>query len=208
MNIPTPTKPDPAYGLDVATLTALANEFFRLLPGEESPTPAEVGHTLSAPPASLPDPQGIGTPTPTLTPAASPPIRVPEPLSDTLPSQTGRASGQTLGVPAAYAAALPQVDVPVQAPVSSPYYFLAEATTYAPPLSQSDRITAQPFHLPGVGDLQAVLGTIALGYVQEPAKTAPSPEGKSLFYFLDTQQVPALLEDHLADHRVEARDLA
>lgn len=190
MNTPTPTKPDPASGLDAATLTALANEFFRLLPGEEPP--AEVGLPPRDLPAPLPNPQGIGTSTPALTPAASPPIRVPEPLSDTLPSQTGRASGQTLGVPAAYAAALPQVDVPAQAPVSSPYYFLAEGSSYAPPSSQSDRITAQPFHLPGVSDLQAVLGAIALGYVQEPQKAPPAPEGKSLFYFLDTQQVPAL----------------
>ncbi|NTU85020.1 MAG: aminotransferase class V-fold PLP-dependent enzyme [Chloroflexales bacterium] len=181
-----------ASGLpDEATLARLANAFFQMLPGEAE-------GALPQPPANPPAaPEPIlltGLATPHLTPADVTPTGVPESLAERAPADEGRVGGLALGVPAAYAAALPLVDAtPVSAP-TSPYYFLGEASAYRPQAAQArsgpaldDRVTARPFSLPGAGDLRTLLAGIELGYARDavPAPPAAAPGAHPQFYFLD-----------------------
>lgn len=176
---------------DEATLAQLANAFFRMLPGE-------VADGLPQPPGGPPaDPASLlltDLAPPHLAPAAATPTGVPEGLPERTPIDDGRVGGLALGVPEAYAAALPLVHTaPVSVP-SSPYYFLGEASAYQsqaaqaqPGAARDDRVTAQPFSMPGVGDLRALLAGIELGYARDsaPAHPAAAPGAQPQFYFLD-----------------------
>ena len=217
----------PPAGLpDVATLANLANAFFRMLPGDagdalpESPTgvPGVPASTLLAGsvgvPTAVPDhgslppnappttsPGGIpshGTP-PRLAPASTTPTGMPDHLATGAPAGDGRMGGIALGVPEAYAAALPIVGTPPVSAPASPYYFLGDSgTSYAQapqPGALDDRVTAQPFGLPGADDLRGLLAGIDLGYARSPGPTAPTADPR--FYFVDpagaaTGSVPSL----------------
>lgn len=204
----------PAGFPDVATLALLANEFFHMLPGAaggvspELPsgvpgfpagpqsalpaaTPAGVpGHGAPVPTTS---PGGIpshGTP-PRLTPSSTTPTGVPDHGATGVPAADGRAGGIALGVPEAYAAALPTVATPPQVPAPrSPYYFLGESSAYTAYASQSqpnaaldDRVTAQPFSLPGASDLRSLLDWDT--HSPGPTVPAAAPSTDPRFYFLD-----------------------
>ncbi|MFN8469955.1 MAG: cysteine desulfurase [Caldilineaceae bacterium] len=179
-----------AAGLvDEATLARLANEFYRLLPSASSlpaapqGTPGDLQPQASEPPAPPPAAREI--------PAAVGPIGAPEPALQSGPAG-GRPGGALLGVPEAYAAALPQVDLPAPASAGVPFYFLGEARAYTPPLAAApppyeDRITAQPFALPGSEKFGGVLGALAIGYPRDNTARTPSaaPDAGHNFYFLD-----------------------
>jgi len=123
-------------------------------------------------------------------------------------TSAGRAGGALLGVPEAYAAALPQAPVtapqslaPVSVP-SSPYYFLGESSSYTAPaaidLPLNDRVTAQSFGLPGEAELQALLAQIdasaptAKGSSATGTGTSTTTDnaGNSPFYFIDSIESP------------------
>lgn len=205
MTIPTPTSngvegrsgaPLPANlpGLpDEATLGRLASEFFRALPGASLPSFNDLPTSLGAGSAPAPEPSLVQS-----GPSIAPVPVAPDPVD---PVGSGRGE---LGVPEAYAAALPAVTPPQPPsafteglPVSlpgSPYYFIGEASPYvqgnASPKVPENRIVAQSFGLPGQGELQALLSGIGGG--REAAPVAAQPAGNSGFYFLDSAQVPAV----------------
>lgn len=162
-----------AAGLvDEAALTRLANEFYRLLPSGNASSlpagpPAPPGKPGDLQPAAAvpPAPPAYA---PREIPAAVAPTGVPEAGLQS-GAADGRPGGALLGVPEAYAAALPQVDLSAPAPAGVPFYFLGEASAYAPPLAAAppayeDRITAQPYALPGSEQFGGVLGALAVGY--------------------------------------------
>lgn len=154
--------------LSEAALEQLANEFFHALPNDAGSASHAIAHsTLSLAPT--------GT---TMTGA-------PDTLAQSAPAHEGRVGGVTQNVPQGY---LPTLDsVPVSASVS-PYYFLEETNSYTPKDAsrQDDRVTAQPFGLPGAGALNSVLGEISLGYplTSDPTPAAPRTSD-SHFYFLE-----------------------
>lgn len=188
---------------DLAALSQLANDFFAALPGQALPdTPAvpqqitTIEAPYSAPPSTAP---GVAAHAPALLPSATGHNHVPDTFSQSQPA-AGRAGGVALGVPQAYAAALPQA--PVTAPQSlapsgvptTPYYFLGEASAYNAPQGATgfpinDRVTALSFGLPGDSELKALLAQI-----DAPA-AVPSASSKqaSSFYFLDTIESPRLI---------------
>ncbi len=202
MTIPTPTSngveglsgvPFPA-GLpalpDEATLGRLASEFFRALPGAPEPSFAALPTSLGA--GSAPEPE--------LSLVQSGPSIAPVPVAPDPVDPVGGA-GAELGVPEAYAAALPAVkppqppaladSAPVAAP-GSPYYFIGEASPYAQsaaaPAVPENRVVAQSFGLPGEGELKALLDEIAAGRTHRDAEGPPAHTGN--FYFLDAARVP------------------
>lgn len=191
MTIPTPTSngvsglagsPPPAglpAGLpDESLLSQLATEFFSLLPGQSAPV-------------------GGGRPAADLSLASGPSI-TPLPVAPDRVEPT--AGGAGLGVPEAYAAALPQAAIAPALPSagvseaapgflpSSPYYFLGEASPYTSQAVPENRVVAQSFGLPGEGELKSLLAEIAGGRPVPAASTAPS---SSQFYFLGSEP-PAL----------------
>lgn len=207
MNIPTPTSngveglsagsaPASLPGFpDEATLGRLASEFFRRLPGAPEPS---LNFAESAQPTSLvagsapaPEPSLIQS-----GPSVAPVPVAPDPVD---PAGSG---GAEFGVPEAYAAALPGVTPPQppsqfsdQAPVSppgSPYYFLGEASPYAQsggtPARPENRVVAQPFGLPGEGELKSLLAEIASD--RQPVAAHGQPANTGNFYFLDAAKVP------------------
>lgn len=123
MNMLTPTSdPLPAGLPDEATLARMAAEFFAALPGGGVPVTA------------VPLPGGAAAPQAALVPQTSP---APQPAS--LPAEVPVVAGfAVLGVPEAYAAALPAVPETSRAPFvpaslpSTPYYFFGEAAGYPP----------------------------------------------------------------------------
>lgn len=190
MTTPTPTS-NGVSGLTAAGLTAglpaglpdesllsqLATEFFSLLPGQSAPAGG------SRPASDLNLASG-----PSITPLPVAPDPV-EPSS----------GGAGLGVPEAYAAALPQAAVAPALPSagvseaapgfvpSSPYYFLGEASPYTSQAvaAPENRVVAQSFGLPGESELKSLLAEIAgeRAQVSAPQAKAPAP---SSFYFLET----------------------
>ncbi|MDB6061001.1 MAG: cysteine desulfurase-like protein SufS subfamily [Verrucomicrobiaceae bacterium] len=187
---------------DEATLNRLAGEFFAALPG--SPQSA-LDFSSPKPPV---DP-GIAQRAPSLTPSATTQTGVPDVVNQSAPA-LGRGGNPVLGVPEAYAAALPQISSPPSraptpdlptgiSPPTSPYYFLGESSAYpsALPAQQDvpidDRVSAQSFGLPGAAELKALLST---DRIAQPA--APQAQsGNQSFYFLDAQSsndksIPAL----------------
>ena len=200
MTIPTPTSeglaglaPAAPPGLpDVGTLARLAGEFFAALPGTTPPNfDGFGGSTLTQ--AQAPEPRlDLAGRAPTFAPSAAAPSGIPESLPDASPA-AGRTGGASLGVPEAYAAALPSVTPPQVAsatPPTSPYYFLGDAPALgAQPqveVPRDDRVTAQSFGLPGESELRALLaGTDSPRAVSpEAARSAPG------YYFVDHVALP------------------
>ena len=92
-------------------------------------------------------------------------------------------------VPGFFTAALPVIDV--SPPPASPYYLFAEASAYTAQAAQAqpeagaeDRVTAQPYSLPGVADLKAMLAEIAVGHGHTAAQPALAGPDRR-FYFVD-----------------------
>ena len=139
--------------------------------------------------------------TPSLVPRSAAPNGLPDNAAIVPPAVDGRVGGIALGVPEAYAAALPAVNEapPAGAPLpSTPYYFLGESSAYPSTASagdvavpREDRVTAQSFGLPGGDELRALLLTDAKGAgapVAQPASgqtTDTSP-----YYFVDSGRTP------------------
>jgi cysteine desulfurase/selenocysteine lyase len=183
---------------DEASLMAMANAFFSALPGDKPALPESFPLTVPQTAPQPPEPVlALGARSPALVPSATTQTGVPDSLEQSAPG-AGRAGGAALGVPEAYAAALPQSAtpdfpaMPFGAPPSSPFYFLGEASSYpaAAPLNvdlpSEDRVTAQSFGLPGTDTLKGQLGGIDAGAAKVPAG-APAPSAGS-FYFLDPIQ--------------------
>lgn len=193
-----PVEAPPTGPFDEATLAQLANAFFRLLPGDDAEVSELANHPPAIPASAVPD----DLPAPRLVPAAQTPTGVPDGLATSAPGADGRVGGIALGVPQAYAAALPIVDTAPASVPTSPYYFLGEASAYTAQAGQStpfdDRVTVQPFSLPGAGELRALLAGIELGYTRDVPQAAPGVPGtQPQFYFLDPAgathgQVPAV----------------
>ena len=186
---------------DEGILNRLANEFFAALPGNfatAQPQPATNQLAVSKPAFNL-EPHAVtgnGLPDAALQATAG----------------TGKPGHVMLGIPQAYAAALPDVKAPkiVDAPenvsallatapvfpLSSPYYFLGEASAYqniAPlelpdtaSITNQDRVIAQSFGLPGAEELKALLATIDTKPAGAPAiKSAVPTNNDGWFYFVD-----------------------
>lgn len=208
MTIPTPTSngvngvsglAPAAPGLpDESTLAALANAFFSALPGDAPSLPASFPLTVPhAAPQALEPVIALGSRAPSLLPASTTQTGVPDSLGESAPGAS-RAGGGALGVPEAYAAALPQSATPdfpatpLGTPPSSPFYFLGEASSYPASalldieLPPDDRVTAQSFGLPGMESLLGLLGGIDAGAQKPSAGTAAPAAGN--FYFLDPIQ--------------------
>ncbi len=222
MTIPTPTSNGvsglaPAVpGLpDESTLAALANAFFSALPGDAPSLPASFPLTVPHSAPQAPEPViSLGSRAPALLPASTTQAGVPDTLGESAPG-AGRAGGGALGVPEAYAAALPQSAIPdfpatpLGTPPSSPFYFLGEASAYpssAPldiELPADDRVTAQSFGLPGAESLLGLLGGIDAG-AQKPSAGATAPAAGN-FYFLDPIQPQVIsFSDERAIPQVQA----
>lgn len=215
MTIQTPTNNGTGMLLDEAVLNRLANDFFAALPGGAArlpDTPAALpidtvqSRAPSIPIASPAPDAGAISSAPALAasplPASVTPTGVPDTAHLSAPVSSGGRGSQALGVPEAYAPALPQ-NIPLSgiaggssAPPSTPYYFLSEASAYpsaAAPINAAqleDRIAVQSFALPGAADLKALLEADNSGPVQQPDPASPR------FYFL---QAP-----HLSDPQVPA----
>jgi len=229
MTIATPTQsnsPEQAAGaalggvLDEGLLADLANKFFQALPGAGVPSlPGDlpVSGVVGAIPATpttpvLPTgaPSATATPgSPKLAPAAAVPNGLPDNVVETLPGG-GHTGGQALGVPEAYAAALPIPDNTPYSPPASPYYFLGEATSQAPKPSGHDStpdlrhtLDANPYRLPGGADLRDLLADVVTGPGAGASPHAPATPGTpgtpgQQFYFLEPihndLQVPTLAQ--------------
>lgn len=223
MTIATPTQSDgpvaagdalPAGLPDVADLAALASQLFRALPGNGElpaglPTGIPGGAVAPAlPVASLPQegtPASTSLPatpgSPRLAPAAAVPSGLPDTVAETLP--VGGPGGLALGVPEAYAAALPSTQTAPVEPPASPFYFLAEANSQAPRPSGHasspalpEILDANPYALPGGHDLRDLLAEVVQAPgSREPAVATPGLGGPA-YYFIEpglaTQSVSAI----------------
>ncbi|WP_028080775.1 family 2A encapsulin nanocompartment cargo protein cysteine desulfurase [Solimonas soli] len=215
MTTPTATSEAAAGLPDLADLTQLANALFSAVPGQlvpasRPPRPVAVGAPASAP--GVPS-LGAFNPQPTLTAlpatppfpvsqaaygnAAAPPSLITPRIAPTQAqsadphgAQAGIAplvtrGGPALGVPEAYAAAVPAA-APPPAPADaglpaahqpapgSPYYFIGESSAYQPAAARapaSDLAATPSFAFPGADAL--------------PAAPAVAGNGAPSFYFVD-----------------------
>lgn len=217
MSIQTPTS-EGASPIDVAVLTRLAGELFSALPGqapdlssarggvpfagEPSPTAASSGTLPAAPgvnlvPQSSQSVLALAASVPSLVPHAAAQNSLPEHAASVPPGLDGRIGGVSLGVPQAYAPALPTVPGISSDRAGTPdasYYFLGEGLGY-PSVLQSfevqreDRVSAQSFGLPGAEDLNALLRDNPRLNVQGvAAPAAPSTSDVSSPYYFVTQE--------------------
>lgn len=204
MTIPTPTSEGlaglagavPAGLPDEVTLARLAGEFFAALPtGFGGASALSLPNAPRAPAPEIIPPGNVG---PTLT-AAAPvaPVRA-ESVPIDHASAAGRPGAPALGVPEAYAAALPTFSPPVSPPPlapSTPYYFLGEAGAFQSAPQQAahaapraeNRSAAQSFGLPGEAELHSILAELA---GERRTASVPGSSTASPYYFLDTQNVP------------------
>lgn len=204
MTIPTPTSEGlaglagavPAGLPDEVTLARLAGEFFAALPtGFGGASALSLPNAPRAPAPEIIPPGNVG---PTLT-AAAPvaPVRA-ESVPIDHASAAGRPGAPALGVPEAYAAALPTFSPPVSTPPlapSTPYYFLGEAGAFQSAPQQAahgapraeNRTAAQSFGLPGEAELHSILAELA---GERRTASVPGSSAASPYYFLDTQNVP------------------
>ncbi|SED21313.1 family 2A encapsulin nanocompartment cargo protein cysteine desulfurase [Rhodobacter sp. 24-YEA-8] len=206
MTIPTPiSNPLPApdavpQGLpDVAALTSLASQFFAALPGAAgnsaghlpsnpvpanpqpagfSPGPLANGPALpgtfapgaNAAPANPQDGAAVLASTPSLAPKAAATNGLPDHAAIVPPALNGRFGGHSLGVPQVSPRTAPTTDS------ASPFYFLADATPYAPQskaqdVPREDLVSARSFGLPGADDLRALLADN-----RAPARATPASQ--------------------------------
>jgi cysteine desulfurase/selenocysteine lyase len=191
--VPVPMNPQPAG--------------FSLPPGAAGPsTPAAVPFGALAPganllPSSPQAPANAGASAPSLVPHAQAPNGVPDHAMSAAPGYDGRAGNYALGVPQAYAAALPLATISMPgggatAP-SEPtaYYFLG--ATGAPvsgipsagesALPSDDLVSAQSFSLPGSEALRSLLADS----VKAPSAPALPVAGPGSYYFIDAEQASA-----------------
>ena len=199
MTIPTPTSEGlaalggtaPAGLPDEGSLARLAGEFFAALP---SGLPGPGAGRAPASPPEAPAEIRLGDAGPQLL-AAAPVAPV---QAESVPldhaSAAGPAGRPALGVPEAYAAALPTFSPPLSPPPlapSSPYYFLGEANTAPQPPGPNpvaeNRVVPRSFGLPGDGELQAILAEIA---GDRRGAATPVGPGPGHFYFLDGAAAP------------------
>ena len=201
---------------DENILNRLANEFFSALPGGASTAtaaaPAPIATQYGAiaqttiEPQQAPSPRGSGV--------MSTGNDVPD-IALQSTAGTGKPGNAMLGIPEAFAAALPIVDAPAStetfgasapaSPPSSPFYFLGESSSYqntipaqlpqtsrepsqeTSQITNHDRVVAQSFGLPGTEELNALLATIA--YKPTAEQAAPNAHGPAnnngWFYFAD-----------------------
>ena len=185
----------PAGVPDELTLARLAGEFFAALPtGFAGPLASSLPGGARAPAPEIVPPGNVG---PTLT-AAAPvaPVRA-ESVPIDHAAAAGRPGAPVLGVPEAYAAALPTFSPPASAPPlapSTPYYFLGEAGAFqsapqalgAAPTAEN-RVVPQSFGLPGEAELHQILAE--LGGDRRSAAAAQPANAPGHFYFLDTAGV-------------------
>lgn len=181
---------------DLAALGQLANAFFQALPGEAPVLPG-LGDASQL---------HLHDGTPNLTPSVEPgqfTSGAPAAPASAAP-QFGRSEAPILPAEFAPALPLPPLDslrAPGSQP-SSPYYFIGEASAYpssaksASQAAQEDRVTAQPFALPGQVDLAALFGN---SYQPAPQaqKLDPGPAAGQ-FYFLEPQAAPRIEEQPVA----------
>ncbi|SEQ39597.1 cysteine desulfurase / selenocysteine lyase [Solimonas aquatica] len=194
MTIPTATSEAPAApGLpDLATLSRLANEFFGSLPSTAAPGASLHGvNTPPAPPsfAAPLDAPALAERAPSLAPSSTAGNGVPDHALQAAPGTQPRLGGVVTGVPQAYAAALPSVPAPESAsiggaqPPSTPYYFVGESSAYrSPPATGGEnRISAQPYALPGQASLAALLAELS-----PPSSTVqPAQRSTAPYYFTE-----------------------
>lgn len=188
---------------DVAALTSLASQFFAALPGAAgNGAPAFGGHLPSNPVPANPQPTGFSpgplangpalpgafapganaapanpqdgaavlASTPSLAPKAAAVNGLPDYAAIVPPALNGRFGGHSLGVPQVSPRAAPTTDS------ASPFYFLADATPYAPQskapdMPREDLVSARSFGLPGADDLRALLADN-----RAPARPAPASQ--------------------------------
>ncbi|AXG81833.1 family 2A encapsulin nanocompartment cargo protein cysteine desulfurase [Streptomyces paludis] len=186
---PTGNGAAPAWLPDEETLSRLAGDFFRALPGgppdQEAPPADDPGRWPS--PAGLPDPAAPApaavTPAPAVPAPSAPAPPVPAPAAPATyapasPAGMSPPAGPPpAGAPATYATSAPSAvpggpvpEQPARLPDPGPYYFLAEAPGYP----------ARAPELPGFGQL----GLPPLSPPVPPAATA------SPYYFLQEPGTP------------------
>ena len=182
----------PPPGLpDAVTLARLASEIFNTPPGAETTASA----LLAQMPVSPQNWAGFAPRATALTPSSQQATGLPDVAGTGVPPVTGRASGPLLGVPEAYAAALPTVtglsgadaaNVSPAPPQIPAYYFLDDAAS--PPSSQQ-QAQRPPAADPdsnhdaggGAAPAPAELGLVpSLQNVPEPNAPVPS----SPYYFI------------------------
>jgi cysteine desulfurase/selenocysteine lyase len=204
MTIPTPTSEGlaalggsaPAGVPDESVLARLAGEFFAALPNGLPGPNSLGGFGAAAPQPEVPPEIRLGDVGPQLTAAApvAPVAAESVPLDHA--SAAGKAGNPVLGVPEAYAAALPTFSPPASPPPlapSTPYYFLGEASAVqsapqgALPIAEN-RVVPQSFGLPGEAELHSILAEIA---GDRRAAAAPTATAPGHFYFLDTGLEPS-----------------
>lgn len=189
--------------LDLGALGALADQFFRSLPGAVGGAPAPVnvlpGGTSLGPLANGPQLPGTLAPganlaptspqsglslvssSPALLPHAAALNGLPDNAAIIPPTLDTRVGGQSLGVPQAPAAAFDQPiprAVPTATPSSSNFYFLdgvAGAPT-TPAAPAADLTVAKSFGLPGDADLRALL--------EEPLRDSQRSPATPAYYFV------------------------
>jgi cysteine desulfurase/selenocysteine lyase len=188
-NLPGATPPP---GLpDVVTLARLASEMFNMGPADA----AAVSVPMSNVPASPQNEVGLVTRAVSLTPSSQAATGLPDAASTAVPPATGRASGPLLGVPEAYAAALPIVTGLSAAdagtardgtPPAPSYYFLdpaALAPFGARPVSERGDLPANESVPAGAHSGPGVPGVAALPSSQSvPESKIPAPS--TPYYFL------------------------
>jgi cysteine desulfurase / selenocysteine lyase len=217
MSIPIPTRSEPEGSndhisdnlLDENVLGKLANEFFRQLPeGSGVDLPHRIAEAFFPsnlqPSQARLDSTSLSSPLPQLVPASnSLNAGAPSQLQSVVPAGSGAGEG-LLGIPAIFNAALPKIDPVPPASSTSPYYFINETGVSLPSnggvqslAEQPDRITAQPFNLPGLDQLNSLLEGISLGYEHgQPVEPPARPAADRYLYFVDPlgtapQQTPS-----------------
>jgi cysteine desulfurase/selenocysteine lyase len=134
---------------------------------------------------------------PSLVPHSFAPNGLPDNAAIVPPAVDGRAGSFALGVPEAYAAALPANSAPsaggaTQPASPSPYYFLGESsgypktsTTASPPARlPSDLVSAQSFGLPGADALRGLLQH------DRRANAPTATDSAGPFYFIEPDRNP------------------
>jgi cysteine desulfurase/selenocysteine lyase len=162
--------------------------------------PGTLAPGANAAPQSPQSVLNLGASTPSLLPHSAAPNGVPDHASIVPPAVDGRVGSGSLGVPQAYAPALPPVAGASSERASwpsTPYYFLGEASGYPATLQhfdvpREDRVSAQSFGLPGADDLRTLLeGDNPRAHAQAvsgPTSTAALPQ--TGYYFAQPDRQP------------------
>ena len=155
---------------DEASLSELASQFFRLLPGTSLP---QVPAAVASPPVALEDVPAAPVNSPRVLPSSAAPNGAPDVLAQSVPAYGLPAGGEALSVPEAAAPQLPHAGHAPYSPPGTPYYFLGEAAGLAPPGTPAGT-TAEPraFGPPGEQELAALLAELTLS---SPPQASAAP---------------------------------